>query len=47
MAHPDIFKQLQAEIEQERQEMEENLKHGGIEALQEDERLRYEMQLQI
>ena len=38
----DILKNLQDEMEQERKEMEERLKHGGIESLQEDERLKYE-----
>ena len=38
----DILKHLQEEIEQERKEMEERLKYGGIESLQEEERLRYE-----
>ena len=41
----DILKNLQDEMEQERKEMEERLKHGGIESLQEDERLKYETQI--
>ena len=34
-------------MEQERKEREERLKYGGVESLQEDERLLYEVQKQM
>ena len=39
----DILKVLQEEMEQERKEREDRLKYGGVDSLQEDERLLYEV----
>ena len=43
----DICKKLKREIDLEKAEMAERLKVGGVEALGEEERLRYETQQEI